>query len=60
MILVGAGSAGQVLGTGRRDRSWAWFSLYEQGRDLEHGEEDILSVLGHSRAHLTPILTQSS
>lgn len=39
MILVGAGSAGWVLGTVRRDRSWACFSLNEQGRDLEHGEE---------------------
>lgn len=31
------------------------FFLYEQGRNLEQGEEGILSVLGHSRACLTPI-----
>lgn len=42
MILVKAGS-------------WACFSPCEQGRDLEHGEEGILAVLGHSRAHLTPL-----
>lgn len=44
VILVRAGSSGQVLG-----KTGAGF-ISEPGRALEPGEEDVLSVLGHSRA----------